>query len=301
MDCKKIVRRLLWPHPAFTAVFSPCALALLVYSSLFLEPTAPFSIASYVLSFCALTLTVLRIPDVIRFIRRFRRENRYIVRYSADLRLRTTLSLRASLIFNAAYAVFQLGLGIFHRSAWFYSMAGYYCLLAFMKFLLSKHTARFEPGAQPEAEWRRHRLCGVCLLLTTLTLSIFIIYFVWKIRVFRHHEITTIAMAAFTFASLTMAAVNAFRSRNSASPVLTAVRSISLAAALVSVLTLENAMLTAFGQETDELFRRIMLSLTGAAVVTGVQIIAIRMIAASCRSLRILRTAPSDKTGADKS
>ena len=224
MDCKKIVRRLLWPHPAFTAVFSPCALALLVYSSLFLEPTDPFSIASYVLSFCALTLTVLRIPDVIRFIRRFRRENRYIVRYSADLRLRTTLSLRASLIFNAAYAVFQLGLGIFHRSAWFYSMACYYLLLACMRILLAQTIRNHAPGEEQAVEWHRYRQCGVMLLMMNLVLLVFILYFVYRIRVFYHHEITTIAMATFTFTSLATAIWNAVRYRQFGSPAYSAAK-----------------------------------------------------------------------------
>ena len=78
-------------------------------------------------------------------------------------------------------------------------------------------------------------------------------------------------MAAYTFASLTLAIVNAFRDKRYGSPAYSAAKAISLVSAIVSVLTLENAMLTAFGQDNSELFRQIMLGATGAAVICAVQ------------------------------
>ncbi len=290
MKQKQLVRRILYPHPLILWLLGPSSILLLIYTSVRYESTDVISIISYALSFCALLLVSLRIPDIIRFVKRFRQENRYVIRYTTDARLKLNLSLYGSLAFNAVYAVFQLGLGLLHRSVWFFSMSGYYLLLAIMRFLLLRHTRNHAPGACQEAEWRKHRLCGVFLLIITLALAVFIIYFVWKIRVFRHHEITTIAMAAYTFTSLTMAIINAVRSRNLSSPVYSAVRLIALVCAIVSMLTLENAMLTAFGQENTELFHRFMLGASGIAAIAAVQSIAIHMIVNAGRHLQPLRT-----------
>lgn len=289
MNWKRLAKRILFPHPAFVWLLWPAALGLLLYSAAACESTDTISIAAYVLSFWALVLVALRVPDVIRFAGRLRRENKYVVRYTSDVRLRMNISLYRACGFNAVYALFQLCLGLWHHSVWFYSMAGYYLLLGLMRLLLVRYTRSHAPGERQEIEWKKYRLCGLCLMLITLALAIFVIYFVWRIRVFRHHEITTIAMAAYTFASLALAIVNALRYRSYASPVYSAAKAISLASAVVSVLTLENAMLTAFGQDSGELFRQIMLGATGVAVILAVQGIAVYMIANAGRRLRLLR------------
>ena len=70
-------------------------------------------------------------------------------------------------------------------------------------------------------------------------------------RTFHHHEITTIALAAYTFTSLTFAIINTVKYRKYHSPVYSASKAISLASACVSLLTLESTMLTTFGNETE--------------------------------------------------
>lgn len=290
MNWKKMGKRLLFPPPALVWLLWPTALILLVCSSVLYEPTDGISIASYALSFYALVLVSLRVPEIIRFIQQFRRENRYVVRYTSDVRLRINISLHSAFAFNAIYAAFQLCLGLWHHSVWFYSMAGYYLLLALMRLMLVRYTRKHAAGERQALEWQKYRLCGVLLLLMTFTLAIFIIYFVWKIRIFRHHEITTIAMATYTFASLARAIINAIRYKSYGSPAYSATKAISLVSAIVSMLTLENAMLTAFGQESSEAFRQIMLGATGTGVVLAVQGIAVYMMVNASRKLHQLRS-----------
>ena len=287
MDWKKIGKRILFPHPAFTAILSVIALVLLVYGFIALETTHVFSILSYALSFYALMLVCLRVPDIIAFVRRFRRENKYYLLYRSDVQLRMNISLYGSFAFNAAYAVFQLWLGLWHHSAWFYSMACYYLLLAGMRILLARTIRNHAPGEEQAVEWHRYRLCGIMLLVMNLVLLVFILYFVYRIRVFYHHEITTIAMAAFTFASLATAIWNAVRYRQFGSPAYSAAKAISLASAAVSMLTLENAMLTTFGQGESEMFRQIILAVSGIAVILFVQGVALYMIVNATRNLRL--------------
>lgn len=97
-------------------------------------------------------------------------------------------------------------------------------------------------------------------------LSVFVLYFVRHLRVVRHHEVTVIAMAAYTFGALALAIANVFRYRRYESPVCSAAKALSLAAAAISMLSLEDAMLTTFDQGHDPLFQRIMLGASGTAV-----------------------------------
>lgn len=44
------------------------------------------------------------------------------------------------------YAVLQLGSGIYYHSAWFYTLSGYYVILAVMRYFLLKETRHKELG-----------------------------------------------------------------------------------------------------------------------------------------------------------
>jgi len=286
MDWKNMGKRLLFPHWAVIVLLTPLATALLVRSFVLEDTAGPLSIASYVLSFYTLAVICLRIPDIIEWIRRFRHGNRYYLRYTTDVRLRMNISLYGSFVYNAAYAVFQLCLGFKHASVWFYSMAGYYLILALMRLMLGGHIRRYDAGQHQNLEWKKYRFCGACMLVINFALAVFILYFILRIRIFRHHEITTIAMAAYTFTSLAWAIRNVVKYRRYGSPVYSAAKAVSLVSAAVSMLTLENAMLTAFGQETSEIFHRTILGLSGAAVIMLVQGIAVYMIVNAGRKLR---------------
>ena len=286
MTWKKVGKALLFPHPAVLALICVTAVTLLIYSFVALATTDVLSIAAYTLSFYALTALCLRIPDIIRFVQRFRRENKYYLLYKSDVQLRMNITLYGAFGFNAFYALFQLWLGLVHHSAWFYAMAGYYLLLACLRLMLARTIHTHPPGENLPLEWRKYRLCGAWLTTMTLVLFVFTMYFVFQTRTFVHHEITTIAMAAYTFTALTLAIINLIRYQKYHSPAISAAREVSLAAAAVSMLTLENALFTAFGQETSILFRQIMLGATGIAVVLLVTAMAILMVIRASKALK---------------
>lgn len=285
---QRILRALLFPHPVLFVLLLPAAVILLVYSFLTAAPTDRISLAAYTLSFYTLTVSCIRIPAAVSFILRFRKNNKYIVRYTSDVRLRVNSSLFHAFFFNGVYAVFQLCLGIRHASVWFYAMAAYYLLLAGMRLLLVRHSRVYGPGEELREELKRYRFCGVCLLLMNIVLAVILFYIIWQGRTFRHHEITTIAMAAYTFTALTVAIVNVIRYRRYESPVYSAAKAISLVSALVSMLTLAASMLTVFGTENSPLFRRLILGMTGTAVVLFTQGMAVSMIRTANRKLKEL-------------
>ena len=287
MDPKKICKALLFPHIAIMIILLPISTVYLVYSLVFLNATSLVVIPSYVLSFYTLVIWSLQTPRLIRSFRRFKEENRYARRWQDDPRLRVNISLYGSLLWNTAYALLQLGMGFWHHTFWFYSLAGYYLCLAVMRFFLAQYTTRHKPGEKMREELLRYRLCGRIFLLMNLALALMIFFMVYWNRTFRHHRITTIALAAYTFTSFTVAIVNIVKYRKLGSPVFSASKAISLASACVSMLTLEATMLTTFNDGTiDAATRNLFLGCTGGAISVFVILMAIYMIRQSNRKLK---------------
>lgn len=140
MDWKKLGKALLFPHIAILLILLPVGAAGLVYSMLSLEENNPVRIGCYALSFYTLTIWCVRAPEIVCFAKTFKEENRYVKRWFSDVRLRTNATLCGSAVWNGTYAALQLGLGAYHRSAWFYSLALYYASLAVMRFFLVRYT-----------------------------------------------------------------------------------------------------------------------------------------------------------------
>ncbi len=287
MDFKRIGKTILFPHVAIMLLLLPVAIVFLVYSLLYLEPHSIVAILSYVLSFYTLTVWCMKLPILIAFIKVLCKENKYLQIWKADARLRVNFSLYGTLIFNIVYAIFQMGLGFYHHTFWYHSLAGYYLFLAVMRFFLLRHSRKHNPGEKMREELIRYRACGIIFLAMNLTFSLIVFFMVYWNRTFHHHEITTIAMAAYTFTAFILAVVNMAKYRKYQSPIFSAAKAISLASACVSMLTLESTMLTTFNNGTmSELTRRIFLGVSGGAISIFVIVLAINMIISSNQKLK---------------
>lgn len=288
MDWKKVGKHILFPHTAIMLILLPVAVVFLVYSMVFLGTDSPVSYISYVFAFYTLTVWCARVPKLIRVMKAFKAENKYARKWRDDARLRVNVSLYGSLLLNTAYAVFQLGLGFYHASFWYYSMAGYYILLAIMRFFLVQYTSRHKPGEKMREELKKYRNCGIVFLVMNLAVSVIMFFMVYWNRTFIHHEITTIAMAAYTFTSFTLAIINAVKYKKYNSPVFSASKAISLAAACVSMLTLESTMLTTFNDGSMDLMaRRILLGASGGVVSVFIVAMAIYMIVQGSKKIKL--------------
>jgi len=287
MKLKKIGKALLFPHIAIMLVLIPIATALLVYSMAFVGTNTVIAYISYVLSAYTLTIWCFRIPKLISFFKNFKAENKIAKRWFSDAHLRVKLSLYVSVTQNAAYALFQLFLGIYHNTFWFYSLAGYYISLALMRFFLLRHVVKHNAGERMRSELIRYRACGIIFLVMNLALTTMIFFMVFWNRTFEHHEITTICMAAYTFTAFTFAILSIIKYRKYNSPVYSASKAISLAAALVSLLTLESTMLTTFGgDKMDAMTNKMLLGCSGGVISAAIIAMAVYMIVHSTKKIR---------------
>lgn len=279
MDWKRIGKAFLFPRFSIMILLLPVSIVFIVYALIYLSSDSVIAIISYILAFYTLTVWCLRIPQLIRYFQIFKSKNKYARRWHNDANLRVNISLYGSALWNTGYAIFNLCLGYVHTTFWFYSIAGYYFLLAVMRFFLVRHSIKNKPGEKMKQELTRYITCGIVMLLMNLVLSVMIFFMVYWNRTFHHHEITTIAMAAYTFTSMTMAIINVIKYQKYNSPVYSASKTISLASACVSMLTLESTMLTTFGEETMDLSsRRVLLGVSGGCICAFIITMAISMI-----------------------
>lgn len=290
MDWKKIGKALLFPHIAIMIILLPVATVFLVYSMIFLGAKSVTAILSYVLSAYTLTVWCFKIPYLIDLFRTFGQENALAGRWRRDERFRVNVSLYGTLILNISYAILHLGMGFWHRSFWFFSLAAYYISMAALRFFLVRYTSRYKGGEKMLEELYRYRTCGIVFLLMNTAISLMIFFMVYWNRTFHHHEITTIALAAYTFTSLTLAIIDVIKYRKYNSPVYSASKATSLASACVSMLTLESTMLTTFGDGTMSLTERhVMLCASGGVISAFIIAMAIFMIVRGTKKIRQIK------------
>ncbi len=268
-------------------ILLPLSTVLLVGSMVIIGSGSPVAYLSYFLASYTLTVWCARIPRIVTALKAFKAENKYARRWLDDARLRVNVSLYGSLIWNALYGLFQLWLGFYHNTFWFCSLGTYYICLSVMRFFLVRHTSRFAPGEKIVMEYRKYRNSGWILLVLNLSLTLIIFFMVYWNRTFEHHMITAIAMAAYTFTALTLAIINVTKYRKYNSPVFSAAKAISLASALVSMLTLESTMLNTFGDGTISVVeQKWMLGASGGCISLIIVLTAIYMIVNGTKKLK---------------
>lgn len=287
---RKIGKKFLFPHIALAIILLPLSTFALVFSMVRFSHNSVFSIISYCLAFYTLVVWCVKSPEIVRFFKRFSNQNRYALMWRSSPRLRVNFSLISAFVWNTAYGIFLLCLGVYHRSVWFCSLSGYYILLSLARLFLAKHTTRHKPKERLRDELVRYRICGVFFLFLNIAITVMIFYMIYKNNPVSHNEITTIAIATYTFFTFTKAVINVVRYRRYESPVFSASKAISLGCACVSMLTLENTMLNTFAnEEMTDATRKIFLQTSGGAVSVFIILMSIYMIKNSTTRLRNLK------------
>lgn len=206
-------------------------------------------------------------------------------RYMTDAAYRVQVSLLFSLGITLAYSVLKLVSGIIYSSLWLVAVALYYILLSVLRSVLLYYMYAKKGKRDILQEYKQYRLCGYIMLILHLSLTGIVIQMVWKNQGFRYPGTLIFAAAAYTFYTVTVSVIDLVKYRKYKYPVLSAAKAIRFAAALVSLLSLETAMLAQFGD--DESFRRWMTALTGAGVCAIVLGMSVFMISKANREIGI--------------
>lgn len=269
MEWKKLIR-ILYPPLWLIIILVPICAVALIYTFVGKYETHPVAYFTYVLSFYTLTTVVMRciktFPDIYKKIKGEVYKNPTGNHLMTDMKFRTHVSLYGSLGVNLLYVTLNVVLGFLYHTSWFFVLAFYYTILAVMRFLLLRFVNRVGIGENRFKELRRSRLCGYILLSVNLALSGAVLMILYQNKGYKYHGILIYVMAAFTFYITTVAIINLIKYKKLGSPVMSMTKIINMATALVSMLSLETAMLSEFGKDMSEENKRLMIMLTGAGV-----------------------------------
>lgn len=266
-----------------------CAAALLTVFIFGFSETIPAYIL-YGVSFYALTTLCIRLYRIIPFHYKKAKDRIYGTqtgnKLMTDAVYRTQMSLQIALIANLAYVGINIISFIDNRSYWFLIFAGYYTVLAVMRYLLVKYGRKNGIGKNRKGELKRASVCSCILLTVNFALSGAVLMMLFKDKGFRYNGILIYVMAMYTFYVTIHAIISLTKYRKYKSPLMTMSKIISLCAALVSMLSLETAMLSEFGKEMAKDNQRLMIALTGAGISIAVISLSVYMIIRSHKELK---------------
>ena len=290
MDWKKIGNKALFPPVWLMLILTLISAVALV--TVFLKGWEQTVIAYivYVLAFYTLTVVTvfcaMVLPKQYGTIKQKIYDNPLGNRYMTDKVFRTEISLYLSLIISLLYVGINLWSWHVSRSWWFVVLAVYYVIMAVMRFLLVRYVRIHEIGTSILGKWKRSRICACILLLINLSLSGAVLMILYRNRGYDYPGVMIYVMALYTFYSTTHAVVDIVKYRKLGSPIMSTAKTVSLSAALVSMLNLETAMFAQFGANMAQQDQNLMIILTGAGISVTVVTLSVILIVRATKEIR---------------
>ena len=291
----KFVKKFFFLTPVKTVIIAIPSYLFVIFVLVNNIQNVAISSVAYVLSAYALIITITGIIRIIQFIHRSNEMHSLlkkvvsipiIGRLIKENTFRTQIVLYPGFLINVVYVIWKLSFGIYYKSAWFISLALYYFVLAWMRLSLIRPFSVKEGEIRKKAELKRYRICGASLLVISIALSGIVVLAVKKENGFTYPGYMIYVMAMYAFYSVIMAVINLVKYRKYGSPVLSAAKVISLITAMVSMFSLESAMLAQFADVSQTAFKKIMTACTGGVICVVVIGMAVYMMFRSTKEIR---------------
>ncbi|MCD8325826.1 MAG: hypothetical protein LUC90_03810 [Lachnospiraceae bacterium] len=293
--CKKLLRKLFFLPGWLTLLIAIPSYALVIYVLSSGIQAGVFAYVSYGISAYALVITITGICRALTasiqkengaFLPQKIRSHPMGEKYLTDHVFRAQVSLYAGFILNVLYIFLKIISGIVTNSIWLIAAGVYYSALTIIRYPLVR---QMRHSGSKEIACRRSRQCAILLLSLNLALSGIVVLMIRENEHYNYPGMLIYAMTAYTFYSVTSSIINLVKYRKYQDSVLSAIRAVSLTKALVSMLFLETAMFSRFGQDTDSFFKSMMIGLTGGGICMITTSIAIVMILQTNKKLKQLR------------
>jgi len=255
--------------PGWKGLLAATFLLLFSMAAAFGTPlrTTPAVYPLYTLSAYGLTVIVIALVQAVRSVTAKMKTFPILGRYMVDNYYKVWLSLRVSFLINLAFAIVKMVYAVRFSSFWEGGMAGYYIMLCVVRFYLLRRVPKSPEEAMNEKTiWRQVQNVGCILFALDLVLTGIATQIVRDGQGYRYDGMLIYVMAFYTFYCLGTSIANVVRYRKFTSPLLSAAKTVNLTCALVSILSLETAMLTEFGTEEDMMFRTTMTACTGLVI-----------------------------------
>lgn len=181
---------------------------------------------------------------------------------------RAKVSLYIGLFVNILFGIFKGTTGYLFQSAWLFAMGVYYIALALVRFSLLRNVRVTEREDQTDQrkrrEWKSYRTCGIMLLFVDIAMTGMIVQMVWQDKSNIYPGWTIYASALYTFYYFITAVISMIKYFHWENAIISAAKNVTLAGAAMSVLMLQTAMNSTFGEIGES--SRMMNGITGAVV-----------------------------------
>lgn len=162
----------------------------------------------------------------------------FIRLFMQSKRFRIVVYTAGSLTLNVAYAAYNGVLGLFYGSVWFMILCVYYALLAVMRYMTVSYEKKQDKGIQVVSEVYVMRFTGMMFIIMSVVLMLIELYSMIHNTARQYARLVIASIAVYTVIKLVRAIVNLVKVQKHRSPLLSAIRNISLADAGVSAVTL---------------------------------------------------------------
>lgn len=258
---KQLISRIFNPNKILGSLICLSAAILLIIVFSFRMEDTVAAWFSYLYSVYALIVFIVWFIKVCKFCKNFIKSNSKLYNfYQNHIKEFNGYSLILGLVVNLIYGIAKLSMGIYYKSWWFITLAGYYLLLCTIKVNLIK-----DFKSKLEKQYRKLKHIGITLLLMNIILAGIIVLIVNLHQTFYYSGYLIYVIALYDFYLITTAFINVFKYRENSEPIISASKCINLTVAMVSMISLETAMIYTFGNN-DADFKLLMTLLMGIAV-----------------------------------
>lgn len=276
---KDIINKILFPHKLIGFFAFNLGFGLLIYVFCASLEETPLAYISYVLSFYSLVIFCIWFYKFCKNSHESIKKSKIYNFYQKKFLVITKISMFCSFIFNLIFGIFELGIGIYYMSWWFITFSIYYLLLCFIRVSLVKNINNHEK------EYKKLKHTGIILLLLNLILIGIIVLIITQEKIVNYNGILIYFVAMYDFYLIISAFINVFKYRKKHSPILTSSKCINLTVAMISLVSLEVAMVYQFG-DNDSNFKLIMTSIMGFVICLINSFMAIYMIIKANNNLK---------------
>ena len=162
------------------------------------------------------------------------------------------------------FTIFNGAIGILYRSVWNISICIYYVLLAIVRRIIVRSQRKtVDKHQDKEMIKKTYVVTHIILILIDVALVVPIALMVIGARSYTYGMIPAISMAAYTTYRMTMSIIHYLKSKRNENRFIRVIRTINLQDTLVSVLTLQNALIIANGDDMASMMRLTMWTSAG--------------------------------------
>ena len=181
-----------------------------------------------------------------------------------DYHFRTVYTTRISAFITFGFTVFNGVIGVLYRSVWNISICIYYVLLAVVRRIIVRSQRKTaDKNQDKEIIKKTYAVTHIILILIDLALVVPIALMVIGARNYTFGIIPAISMAAYTTYRMTISIIHYLKSKRNENHFIRVIRTINLQDTLVSVLTLQNALIIANGDDMASMMRLTMWTSAG--------------------------------------